>query len=146
MGSNPTLSAIFLPHLAIPAMATGKSPEHLYRVAFFNQGEVYEVFARSVSQGALFGFIEIEKLVFGERSSVVIDPAEEKLASEFADVERSYIPMHSVIRIDEVTRRGTAKVTPADGDSKVRPFPVYTRQTPSGNNPGPHGGGHGGGS
>ena len=29
-------------------------------------------------------------------------------------------------------------VTPADGDSKVRPFPLYTRQGPSG--------GHGGGS
>lgn len=122
-------------------MATGKSSERLYRVAFLNQGEVYEVFARSVSQGALFGFVEIEQLVFGERSSVVIDPAEEKLASEFADVERSYIPMHAVIRIDEVTRRGNAKVTPVDGDSKVRPFPVYTRQTPSGNNHGPGGSG-----
>ena len=120
-------------------MSSADSKQRLYRVAFFNQGEVYEVFARSVSQGALFGFVEIEKLVFGERSSVVIDPAEEKLASEFADVERSYIPMHSVIRIDEVTRRGTARVTPADSDAKVRPFPVYTRQTPSGNNPGPGG-------
>ncbi|ERJ17992.1 hypothetical protein SSPSH_003211 [Salinisphaera shabanensis E1L3A] len=113
-------------------MSSADSKQRLYRVAFFNQGEVYEVFARSVSQGALFGFVEIEKLVFGERSSVVIDPAEEKLANEFADVERSYIPMHSVIRIDEVTRRGTAKVTPADSDSKVRPFPVYTRQGPGG--------------
>jgi hypothetical protein len=117
-------------------MATGKSPERLYRVAFYNQGEVYEVFARSVSQGGLFGFVEIEQLVFGERSSVVIDPAEERLASEFADVERSFIPMHSVIRIDEVNRRGSAKVTPVDSDSKVRPFPVYTRQGPPGGGPG----------
>ncbi|MES1952539.1 hypothetical protein S4A8_16852 [Salinisphaera sp. S4-8] len=124
-------------------MSSADSKQRLYRVAFFNQGEVYEVFARSVSQGALFGFVEIEKLVFGERSSVVIDPAEERLADEFADVERSYIPMHSVIRIDEVTRRGTARVTSADGDSKVRPFPVYTRQGPAGGNPGP-GGGQGG--
>ncbi|MES1947844.1 hypothetical protein C84B14_10857 [Salinisphaera sp. C84B14] len=124
-------------------MSSADSKQRLYRVAFFNQGEVYEVFARSVSQGALFGFVEIEKLVFGERSSLVIDPAEEKLADEFADVERSYIPMHSVIRIDEVTRRGTAKVTPANGDSKVRPFPVYTRQGPGGGNPG-SGGGQGG--
>ncbi|MDA3920299.1 MAG: DUF1820 family protein [Salinisphaera sp.] len=100
----------------------------LYRVAFYNQGEVYEVYARSVSQGGLFGFVEIEQLVFGERTTLVIDPAEEKLADEFADVERSYIPMHSVIRIDEVTRRGTAKITPADGDSKVRSFALYSRQ------------------
>jgi len=117
-------------------MPSADPKQRLYRVAFFNQGEVYEVFARSVSQGALFGFVEIEQLVFGERSSVVIDPAEEKLASEFADVERFHVPMHSVIRIDEVTRRGTARVTPADGDSKVRPFPVYTRHGPGGGSPG----------
>ncbi len=108
-------------------MPSADPKQRLYRVAFMNQGQVYEVYARSVSQGALFGFIEIEQLVFGEKTSVVIDPAEEKLAHEFADVERSYIPMHSVIRIDQVSRRGTAKISPADGDSKVRPFPVYTR-------------------
>jgi hypothetical protein len=118
-------------------MPTEIPKQQLYRVAFLNQGEVYEVYARSVSQGALFGFVEIEKLVFGERSRLVIDPSEEKLAREFADVERSYIPMHAIIRIDEVTRRGSAKITPADSDSKVRAFPVYTRQTPPGSNQGP---------
>lgn len=99
----------------------------LYRIAFLNQGEVYEVYARSVSQGGLYGFVEIEELVFGEKTELVIDPSEDKLASEFADVTRTYIPMHAVIRIDEVTRRGKARVTPADSDSKVRSFPVYTR-------------------
>lgn len=99
----------------------------LYRVAFHNQGEVYEVYARSVSQGGLYGFVEIEELVFGEKTELVIDPSEDKLASEFADVTRSYIPMHAVIRIDEVTQRGKARVTPGDGNSKVRSFPVYTR-------------------
>jgi len=99
----------------------------LYRVAFHNRGEVYEVYARSVSQGGLYGFVEIEELVFGERTQLVVDPGEEKLAAEFADVKRSYIPMHAVIRIDEVTRRGKARVTPAEGSSKVRQFPVYTR-------------------
>ncbi|KEZ77426.1 DUF1820 family protein [Salinisphaera hydrothermalis] len=120
-------------------MANADSHRRLYRVAFYNQGEVYEVYARSVSQGGLFGFVEIEALVFGERTTLVIDPAEEKLAEEFSEVKRSYIPMHSIIRIDEVERRGTAKITPADSDSKVRPFPVYTRQ-------GPGSGGHGSGS
>ena len=28
------------------------------------QGQVYEVYANSIAQGALFGFIEIEELVF----------------------------------------------------------------------------------
>ena len=102
--------------------------ERLYRVCFFNQGKVYEVYARSVSQGGLYGFVEIEELVFGERSKVVVDPAEEKLAEEFAQVVRSYIPMHAVIRIDEVSKRGKATITDAgDGSAgKVTQFPVYT--------------------
>ncbi|MEQ8800081.1 MAG: DUF1820 family protein [Phycisphaerales bacterium] len=101
--------------------------QRLYRVTFFNQGHIYEVYAKSVLQGGLYGFVEIEQLVFGERSELVVDPAEEKLASEFADVIRSYIPMHAVVRIDEVRKRGAAKVTDAGGsDGKVMPFPVYT--------------------
>ena len=46
-----------------------KSDEkRLYRVVFLNQGKVYEIFARIVAQGGLFGFVEIEDLVFGEKS------------------------------------------------------------------------------
>ncbi|RJS94628.1 DUF1820 family protein [Salinisphaera sp. Q1T1-3] len=113
-------------------MADADSKHRLYRVAFYNQGEVYEVYAREIAQGSLFGFVEIEQLVFRERTTVVIDPAEEKLADEFADVRRSYIPMHSIIRIDEVDRRGPAKVKPAESGEagKVRPFPIYTRSGP----------------
>lgn len=100
----------------------------IYKVIFHNQGKVYEIYARSVHQGAMFGFIEIEKIVFGEKSSVVVDPSEESLKSEFEHVSRTYIPMHSVIRIDEVDKQGTAKVTESAGaDGNIMPFPVYTK-------------------
>lgn len=100
----------------------------LYKVIFHNQGKIYEIYAKSVHQGAMFGFIEIEKLVFGEKTSLVLDPAEENLKSEFNEVSRTYIPMHSVIRIDEVHKQGTAKITDnADGGDNVMPFPVYTK-------------------
>ena len=102
--------------------------QHLYRVSFMNQGQVYEVFARNVSHGEMLGFVEIEKLVFGEKSSVVVDPSEEKLKSEFANVERFFVPMHSVIRIDEVSKPGPARIVATSGEagSKVTPFPLYT--------------------
>ncbi len=48
---------------------------HIFRIMFVNQGKVYEVYARKVGHGELFGFIEVEELVFGERSTVVLDPA-----------------------------------------------------------------------
>jgi hypothetical protein len=53
------------------------SAKRLYKIVFISQGQVYEIYARSVGHGALFGFVEVEKLVFGERSSVVVDPSEE---------------------------------------------------------------------
>ena len=93
-----------------------------YRITFHNQGKVYELYARNVSHGGMPGFVEVEKLLFGEKSALVVDPSEEKLKTEFENVERFYVPLHAVIRIDEVNKQGPARIT-AGGD-KVLPFPM----------------------
>ncbi|WP_116808499.1 DUF1820 family protein [Steroidobacter cummioxidans] len=100
---------------------------HIFKVVFVNQGKVYEIYARKVSHGSLFGFVEVEELVFGERSAVVVDPTEEKVKAEFEGVKRTYLPMHSVLRIDEVRQQGVSKISNFEG-SNVTPFPmpVYT--------------------
>jgi hypothetical protein len=100
----------------------------VYKVVFFSQGQVYEVYAKSVGQGGLFGFVEVEGLLFGEKTSAIVDPSEESLKREFDGVERTYIPMHSVLRIDEVEKRGTPKVHALGDGAKVTPFPspIYT--------------------
>ena len=98
---------------------------HIFRIMFVNQGKVYEVYAHKVSHGELFGFIEVEELVFGERSSVVVDPGEERVKSEFDGVKRTYLPMHSVLRIDEVKKQGVSKITALEGGgANVSQFPV----------------------
>jgi hypothetical protein len=96
------------------------SNQTLYKIIFASQGQVYEVYAREVSHGALFGFVEVEELVFGERTSVVVDPSEERIKSEFENVKRTYLPMHSIIRIDEVEKQGTSKITKAEGNVTQR--------------------------
>jgi hypothetical protein len=96
---------------------------HIFKILFVNQGKVYEVYARKVSHGSLFGFVEIEDLVFGERSSVVLDPGEERIKSEFAGVKRTYLPLQTVIRIDEVRQHGVSKITALEG-SNVAQFPM----------------------
>ncbi len=97
--------------------------EPIYKVIFFSQGQIYELYARQIYQSDLYGFIELEELVFGERSRMLVDPSEEKLKAEFEGVKRSYIPLHSVVRIDEVTKEGVAKVSEAAGGN-VSPFPM----------------------
>jgi hypothetical protein len=106
---------------------------HIFRIVFANQGKVYEIYARKVSHGGLFGFVEVEELVFGERSSVVLDPAEERIKAEFAGVKRSYLPLHSVIRIDEVRKQGVSKISALEGGN-IAQFPVTLY--PAGSDPG----------
>lgn len=95
----------------------------IYKVIFLNQNQVFELYARQIFQSDLYGFIEIEELLFGEKSKIVVDPGEEKLKAEFADVKRSYIPMHAIIRIDEVERQGVPKVSDNPSGSNVTAFP-----------------------
>ncbi len=98
------------------------SVKHIYKVVFLNQGKVYEIYAHGVSESAMFGFVEVEQLSFGERTSVVVDPSEERLKSEFEGVRRTYIPLHSIVRIDEVEREGSPKISDAEGGN-VMAFP-----------------------
>ena len=99
--------------------------QRLYRIIFTNRGETWEIYAREVSQGGLLGFVEIGEPVFGERSKLIVDSSEEKLKTEFEGVTRFYVPIHAVVRIDEVERAGAARITPS-GDEKARvaPFPT----------------------
>ncbi len=103
--------------------------KRVYKITFLNEGKVYEIYAKRVSQGGLFGFVEVEQLLFGQKSSVVLDPSEEKLRTEFGGVQRTYIPLHSVIRIDEVEKRGASKIHDlTDKDVKIHQLPtaIYT--------------------
>lgn len=96
--------------------------ERLYRVGFVNQDKVYEVYVRHVYQSDLWGFIQLEDFVFGNRSELLVDPGEEKLKQEFADVNTCYVPMQAIIRIDEVKHEGVARISEAKGN--VTAFPL----------------------
>ena len=97
----------------------------IFRVSFHNNGKVYQLHAQQVSPADLYGFIEISDLLFDEHTSVVIDPAEEKLKAEFAGIKRLMLPMHAVMRIEEVEKRGQNKILDMDGSiGNVTPLPL----------------------
>nr|BFE93911.1 hypothetical protein GCM10020185_44470 [Pseudomonas brassicacearum subsp. brassicacearum] len=51
--------------------------------------------------------------------------ARKKLKAQFEGVVRSFVPMHSIVRIDEVERLGTPKISEARGAvGNVMPFPM----------------------
>lgn len=112
-------------------MANTKS---IYKVHFLAEGSIYQIYAKHVSQSDLFGFIEVEDLLFGKAGSVVVDPSEEKLRNEFSGVERFYVPNHAVLRIDAVAKGGVAKIVDTKGaaPNNISPFPLYQSPKPTG--------------
>ena len=97
----------------------------VYKIIFIQLGEIYEVFAKQIYQSDMYGFIEVEEYIFNKDKQLVVDPSSEKLKNEFSEVERSYIPINAILRIDEVKEGGEAKIK--KNKDKVSPFPLNTQ-------------------
>jgi hypothetical protein len=63
--------------------------------------------------------------VFDVNEGLVVDPTEERLRDEFANTRVLHLPMQSIVRIEEVDRKGqTAIRDAATGEKVVMPFPM----------------------
>lgn len=105
---------------------------YVFKIIFQQRDQIYEIYAKQVMESDMYGFIVVEELVFGEHTTVLVDPAEERLKNEFVDVKRTYIPIHALIRIDELEREGELKLTPkaTSANTNISPFPGSTRLQP----------------
>ena len=52
---------------------------------------------------------------------LVVDPSEEKLKAEFEGVSRLHLPLHLLLRVDEVRQEGPARIV--GETAKVLSFP-----------------------
>jgi hypothetical protein len=97
----------------------------LYKITFLNHGKVYELYARRVAASSLWGFTEVGELVFDLHDGLVVDPTEERLRDEFGTTRALHLPMQSIIRIEEVERKGQSAIRDAEtGEKVVTPFPL----------------------
>jgi len=109
-------------HFFVMDACMSSSP--VYKVIFLNHEQIIELYARSIFQSDLEGFVEIEEF-FLKGNNADKEDGESKLQEEFKGVKRSYLPMHNIIRIDEVERQGNTKgETVADSQNKVMKFPA----------------------
>jgi len=108
--------------------------KNIYKVVFHQQGNLYELHARHVSHSEMYGFLEIGEIIFGERSALLVDPSEEKLKTEFAGVMRTFVPIHAVVRVDEVSKEGTNKITASGSEAggNIAQFPAPVFPAPGG--------------
>lgn len=98
--------------------------KRLYKIIFLNQGKVYELFSQGVSSSGLWGFIEVTDLVFDSGEGLVVDPTEERMRQEFADARVLHLPIQSVLRVEEVEKRGPCLIRDRESGEKVTPFPI----------------------
>ena len=65
------------------------------------------------------------QLVFDVHDGLVVDPTEERLRDEFAGTKVLHLPMQSIVRIEEVERKGQSAIRDAEsGERVVTPFPL----------------------
>ena len=97
----------------------------LYKVTILNAGRIYELYAQRVGSSALWGFTEVAELVFDVHAGVVVDPTEERLRDEFGGTRVLHLPMQSIVRIEEVEKKGQSAIRDAaTGETVVTPFPM----------------------
>jgi hypothetical protein len=98
--------------------------KRLYKIIFLNQGKVYELFSESVASSGLWGFVEVSDLVFDSAEGLVVDPTEERMRQEFANARVLHLPVQSVLRVEEVDKRGQCLIRDRESGEKVTPFPL----------------------
>lgn len=99
----------------------GDEEKALFKIVFANNAKIYELYAKSVSVSDLYGFVRVSELSFSG-SSLVLDPSEERMKEEFGNTQALHLPMHAVIRVEEVNERGAAKIRDSAPGEKVVPF------------------------
>ncbi|HKJ15931.1 MAG TPA: DUF1820 family protein [Xanthomonadales bacterium] len=100
------------------------SKKSLFKVVFLNHGKVYELFAEGVVSSGLWGFVEVSGLVFETSDGMVVDPTEEKMRDEFSDASTIHLPIQSVLRVEEVEKRGKCLIRDRQSGENVTPFPM----------------------
>jgi len=75
----------------------------LYKVIFMDEDkQIQTLHASKLNPSSFLGLVEVSDIVFIDQSELIISPDDGKLKSKFKNVERSFMPLNSIIRIDEI--------------------------------------------
>jgi hypothetical protein len=96
----------------------------LYKITFQSQGRTLELYARNIDTSSLWGFTQIADIEFEHSEGIVVDPTEEKLREEFKNTKVLHLPMHCIVRIEEVEKRGPLAIRDSTSGEKIMPFPL----------------------
>jgi|GEM_PF-3381178 len=80
----------------------------VYRTVFTHLDQVYTLYSQGISEETLVGFIEVDGILSMAQDIVMStenQEAHEVFRQQLQSIKRTYVPMHAVVRIDEMTRK-----------------------------------------
>ena len=108
----------------------------VFKVYFFHLDKVYTLFAKEVNASdELYNMCEISGIIF-QRNKNLIVPSEDEVRQEFSNLKRLLIPLHHLIRIDEledvdeeeITSPKAQKADSQTTNNLIRPVEFFGRR------------------
>lgn len=77
--------------------------KRLFKIQFIRPDKkILTIHSSEVNTSSFLGLIEVKDIVFMDTSELLITPEDDKIRQEFKNVERTFLPINSIVRIDEV--------------------------------------------
>jgi len=107
--------------------------KRIYRVVFAGQDKVYELLVHQLFQSDMVDFLEVEDIILPD-DSLANDPLIQKLLHDFSNVKRCYIPMHAILRIDELEEKivNVSNIVELDSSQSINNVTLFPRRSHSG--------------
>ena len=74
----------------------------VYRVRYRELDKINTMYVRYISEESLVGFLEADELILGNDAEISNDELTDEFCAEFKGVQRVYLPLHVILRIDEI--------------------------------------------
>lgn len=95
----------------------------IFRVKFTEHNETFVVFCKFISEESLVGFLELDEIFIPESALTEDDsPAMDALKKDLSGVQRMYLPLHVIIRVDEVEMVPRVALHEANQPTNIRPI------------------------
>jgi hypothetical protein len=106
------------------------SSDLLFRVKFKDGEDIHFIYARYISEESLVGFVELDEIVFYDDSSLtLIEGSQERLKQKLSGVQRTYLPLQVIMRIDEMEVEPRLKLKDSSkAANNIRSFPKDSKK------------------
>lgn len=110
-----------------------KRAKTIYKIHFFYLGKIYTLFAKKIEPSPeLYNMCIISEIIFRTSPNIIV-PSDEDVKSEFSKVDRLYIPLSYILRVDQMADISENEISDPYAikgrgeDNLIRPIEFFSR-------------------